>query len=390
MTLFDPSILRLPFYEERHHALAADLEAWVERHRQLPHEHRALDVEEKGRVYTRLLGEAGWLRHAVEADSGRQRPDVRSLCLIREALAFLDDLLDFAFSIQGLAAAPLAWYGSPEQRACVIPAMREGRSIGALALSESESGSNLAALKSQAVREGAGYVLDGTKTWISNGPIADHHAVLARTGEGPGGLGLSFLWVPASTSGLRTERIDLLAPRAFSSLHFSQCLLPATALIGEPGKGFIYATEILDLYRVSVGAAALGFCRRAMRCATDWSRQRNVAGSKLIQTQFTIEKLSGMSLHLDTTALLVARAAWEFDTGVRDVAAHASMAKLHATDGASRVVDDVVQLFGAAGLVADSEPEQLFRQIRALRIYEGTSEIQKMIIAGAVSRPPSR
>ncbi|MEX3628160.1 MAG: acyl-CoA dehydrogenase family protein [Burkholderia sp.] len=386
MKIFDPSILNLPFYDDAHRALAADLEAWVEAHAWLPREHQPLDAAERGRRYTRLLGEAGWLRHAVDPAPGRTRPDVRALCLIREAFAYLDDLLDFAFSIQGLAAAPIAWYGSEAQRAAWLPGLREGSTIGSLALSEPEAGSNLAAAAVAAERDAEGYAVHGLKTWVSNGNIADHHSVLLRTGEGPGGLGLSFLSVSAATSGVSPAAIDLLAPRAFASLDFERVRLPGDALIGEAGMGFRYAMEILNIYRASVGAAALGFARRALAASLDWSRERPVAGGKLLQQQFTIDKLAAMVAFADSTALLVARTAWEFDTGATEVAAHASITKLLATEGLARVADDTVQLFGAAGLVAGSLPESLFRQARALRIYEGTSEIQKIVIAGSVSR----
>lgn len=350
-------------------------------------DHRDASVHDRARLYTHVLGESGWLAYAVDAAAGKARPDLRSLCLMREAFAYLDDLFDFAFAIQGLAASPVAWYGTPAQQEQLLPALRSGKTVGSLALSEPDAGSNLAALGVLAASHPEGYLIDGIKTWVSNGTIADYHSVLLRTGEGPGGLGLSFLLVPASTKGLTAQGIDLLAPRAFSSLHFAQSVLPKSALIGAPGMGFKYAMEILNFYRVTVGAAAIGFCRKALQGSTQWARQRNVAGTKLIQTQFTMDKLSNMSLYLDSSSLLVARSAWEFDTEVRDVAAHASMAKLYATEGAARVADDMVQLFGAAGLISGSVPEQLYRQVRALRIYEGTSEIQKMIIAGAISRP---
>ncbi|WLE59396.1 acyl-CoA/acyl-ACP dehydrogenase [Burkholderia plantarii] len=387
MKIFDPAILNLPFYDDAHRRLAADLEAWVEAHEWLPREYERLEAAERGRLYTRLLGQDGWLRHAVDPAPGRERPDVRALCLVREAFAYLDDLVDFAFSIQGLAAAPIAWYGSEAQRAAWLPGLRDGTTIGSLALSEPEAGSNLAAVAVEAGRTERGYAVDGLKTWVSNGNIADHHSVLLRTGEGPGGLGLSFLSVPAATAGVAPAGIELLAPRAFASLAFEQAELPADALIGAAGMGFRYAMEILNIYRASVGAAALGFARRALAASLAWSRERPVAGGKLLQQQFTIDKIANMVAFADSTALLVARTAWEFDTGaVAEVAAHASITKLLATDGLARVADDAVQLFGAAGLVAGSLPEGLFRQARALRIYEGTSEIQKIVIAGSVSR----
>jgi acyl-CoA dehydrogenase len=263
--------------------------------------------------------------------------------------------------------------------------MRKGEIIGSLALSEPDCGSNLGELALTAQKCSKDYVLAGVKTWVSHGDIADWHAVLARTGEGPGGLGLSFFMVPATSA--TATGIELLAPRAFASVTFDGCTLPGEALVGQSGAGFQYALEILKFYRVSVGSAAIGFCRRGVRAALEWCRNRKVAGSSLIQKQLTTDKLAQMAVYLDSASLLVARSAWEFDNGVKDVVAHASMAKLHATDGAAQVIDDVVQLFGAAGLVAGSLPEQLYRQIRSMRIYEGTSEIQKMVIAGAMSRP---
>lgn len=387
MKIFDQTILALPLFEERHRQLARQLEEWVEAHQYLPAEFAHLSAAERGRRYVGILGQAGWLAYAVGADDSGQRPEMRSVCLIREALAYLDDLLDFAFSIQGLGAAPIAWYGSDAQRAAYLARCRGGEQLGTLALSEEGCASNLAAAAVTAERGDGGFRLHGKKTWTSHGPIADYHCVLARTGEGPGAMGLSFLLVPADTPGLSGAPVELLAPRAFSTLEFDQCRLPADAVIGQPGLGFVYAMEILDFYRVTVGSAAIGFARRASNAAVGWSKQRVVAGgARLIETQMAIDKLANMALYLDAAALLVARAAWEFDHGASELSMHASMAKLYATEEAQKVIDDTVQLFGAAGLVAGSVPEQLYRQIRSLRIYEGTSEIQKMIIARTVGK----
>ncbi|MEQ8967418.1 MAG: acyl-CoA dehydrogenase family protein [Azospirillaceae bacterium] len=385
MTLFDRSILDLPLFEDRHRALADALEAWVAETALTPEE-AAASPSERGRIWTRRLGAAGWLDHAVYPDAGRSRPDLRSLCLIREALARLDDLADFAFAIQGLAAAPMAWFGERGTDDPRLAPMAKGELIGSLALSEPERGSDLAGMAVEAVRGERGLVVDGTKTWVSNGTIADHHAALLRTGEGPGGMGLSFVSVPADTPGVSVEEIELLAPRAFSTLTFADAALPADAVIGQPGMGFKYALEILGFYRVTVGSAAIGFARKAFDAATGWARERHVAGTKLIQTQMAMDKLADMATFLDSASLMVARAAWEVDVQGRDVPSHSSMAKLFATDGAQEAVDDAVQLFGAAGLVAGSVPEALYRQIRSLRIYEGTSEIQKLIIAGQIGR----
>lgn len=386
MKIFDRSILNLPLYEERHRALATDLEAWVAGHQELLQANAGASPSERGRIYTRALGADGWLSYAVDVAHGRDRPDVRSLCLIREAFAYMDDLVDFAFAIQGLAAAPVAWFGSREQQSTLLPPLRDGTKVGALALSEPDYGSNLAALAVKAEPRDNGYVIDGLKTWVSNGDIADYYSILARTGEGPGGMGLSFLLAPRSTPGISTSDIELLAPRAFCEVRFDNIELPRDALIGESGKGLRYVLELLNLYRVTVGAAAVGFCRRALQAALQWTRGRNVAGGKLIAAQMTVDKLADMAVYLDSASLLCARSAWEFDNGIKDVAAHASMAKLYGTEGAQKVVDDTLQLFGAAGLISGSVAEQLYRQIRALRIYEGTSEIQKMVIAGQLSR----
>lgn len=388
MRLFDWSVLAIPLFDDHHRELANRLERWVEENQELPLEYAKLSASERSRRYTCILGESGWLAYAVGAalEPGK-RPDLRSICLIREALAQLDDLFDFAFAIQGLASAPVAWFGSEQQRANLLPGCTAGVTLGSLALSEPECGSNLAAAGLQAEKSAAGYSLNGMKTWTSHGNIADYHCVLARTGEGPGALGLSFLLVPRDSNGLSVhEEIELLALRAFASLRFDACSVSSAALIGEPGMGFRYAMKILDFYRVTVGSAAIGMSRRAFNAAMQWSKARSVAGAKLIQTQMTIEKIADMALYLDSASLLVARAAWEFDTGVQDVTAHSSMAKLYAMEQAQKVVDDTVQLFGAAGLVAGSVPERLYRQIRSLRIYEGTSEIQRMIIAGAAGK----
>jgi acyl-CoA dehydrogenase len=386
MKIFDQSILKLPLFEDGHRALAADLERWVGAHQDLPQDYANVSASERGRMYTQKLGTDGWLSHAVNVASGRDRPDLRSLCLIREAFAYMDDLVDFAFAIQGLAAAPIAWFGSSQQRAELLPALSQGKKIGALVLSEPACGSNLAALTVQAKKSGNGYLIDGLKTWTSNGTIADYYAVLARTGEGPGGMGLSFLGVARGTHGLSMKEIELIAPRPFSDLRFQNCELPADVLIGQSGLGYRYALEILNLYRVTVGSAAIGFSRKALHAATQWSRNRDVAGGKLIQTQMTLDKLANIAVFLDAASLLVARAAWEFDTGVKELVAHSSMAKFFATEGAGKAVDDCLQLFGAAGLVAGSVVERLYRQVRALRIYEGTSEIQKLIIGGGMAR----
>ena len=392
MSLFDESILELPFFEPRHRVLAAELVRWVNEHAGLPAQLAALSPSQRGVHYTRILGRDGWLRHVlgVDAAPGR-RPDLRSLCLIRQALAHFDDLCDFAFAIHGLACAPLLWWGDEAAGHESFAALARGERIGSLALSEAHAGSNLAAVETSASRTDAGYAIRGSKAWVSNADIADFHCVLARTGEGPGALGLSLLHVPSGSVGLAaSEPVALLAPRAFGSLAFVDCRLGHSALIGQAGMGYRYAMEILDFYRVTVAAAALGFCRRAADESITWARNRRVFGSPLADMQITKDKLSGMAVYLDAAALLTARAAWEFDVGSGALTQPASIAKLYATEEAQRVIDDALQLFGAAGLVQGSTTEQLYRQIRSLRIYEGTSEIQKIIIAGGMAKQVSR
>lgn len=392
LPLFDDGLLALPLYEDRHRELARSLQGWVEKHAGVPQRLAALSPSQRGVEYTRLLGRDGWLQHALGDPSRADgRPDLRSVCLIRQALAQLDDLCDFAFAIHGLACAPILWWGTPAQRERLLPALRGGLSLGSLALSEPNAGSNLAAAAAAATRAGDAYVLDGTKTWVSNADIADFHCVLARTGEGPGAMGLSLFRVPAGTPGLAvSEPIALVAPRSFGSLRLNDCRLEADALIGTSGMGYRYAMEILDFYRVSVAAAALGFCRRAADASLAWSRERQVFGAPLFDLQLTKDKLAGMAVVLDAAALLTARAAWAFDTGRAGTTQAASVAKLYATDQAQQVVDDALQLFGAAGLVEGSTTEQLYRQIRSLRIYEGSSEIQKLIIATCLAKQTRR
>jgi len=386
MKIFDPSILELPFFDEGHRRLAAALEAWTEEHAAGLPTAATADVRDCGRRITRTLGAAGWFEHVAGRgrEAGRPPVDFRSVCLIREAFAYVGDLVDFQFAIQGLACAPLVYYGTEAQRAEHLPAMLTGERVGSLALSEPDAGSDLAAVRTRAARVGDRYVLNGVKTWTSNGNIADAHCVLARTGDGGGAFGLSFFLVPATAPGLTVQDIELTAGRPFASLAFEECAVPAGNLIGAPGQGFQYAMEILDRYRITVGAAAIGFCRRAMRAALDWSKSRKVFGAPLFDQQMTKDKLAGMAVYLDAASLLVARAAWEVDRGQRRFSRHASVAKLYATDAAQPVIDDCLQLFGAAGLVKDSIPEMLYRQVRSLRIYEGTSEIQKLIIANSL------
>lgn len=385
-TSFDPEITDLPFYEDAHRRLAASAGAWCDSHTVLWEEVRALDPDTAGRRIVRALGEAGWLAPLDPAAGPRDLPgDYRALCLRREALAYAEDLADFAFSIQALAATPLLRFGSEAQQQRYLPGMAAGTLIGAFAVSEKEAGSDVASVGLAATRTDEGsYVLNGRKAWIANGTIADVFVVIARTGEGPGPLGLSAFLVPAGTPGLRVERIDAIAPRSFAHLDFEDCRLPADAVLGRPGKGFVIAVDLLERFRMTVGAAALGFARRAFDTALAHVRTREAYGATLFDLQLVKASLADMEVQLNAAALLVARAAWETDRGSRRFARHSNIAKVHATEAAQGVVDSAVQLLGAAGIVQGGVTERLYRQIRSLRIYEGTSEVLRMAIAGSL------
>ncbi|MFI0444572.1 acyl-CoA dehydrogenase family protein [Actinomadura sp. 6N118] len=376
---FDEEILSLPFYEERHRALAGQIAAWTTAHSGLWRDVEAEDDPEKTELsIIRALGEDGWFAFLNESEA----PDFRSLCLRREGLAYADDLADYAFSIQALAATPILRHASAAQRERYLPGLADASQVAAFALSEEQAGSDIAALQLRADRVGNGYVLNGRKAWVANGGIADLYTVIARTGEGPGALGLTAFLVPATTPGLQVhDRIRTIAPRAFANLTFEDCRLPADSVLGRPGHGFVVAVEVLDRFRMTVGAAALGFARRAMDAALGRAAERPIYDGRLLDLPTVRATLADMEVKLNAAALLVARAAWELDHGRRRFAKHSSIAKLYATESAQDIVDAAVQIHGAAGLIADSPTGRLYRQIRSLRIYEGTSEIQRTVIA---------
>jgi acyl-CoA dehydrogenase len=376
----DRSFLAWPFFEERHRALAAALEEWAVR--ELHRFEEVRDVDGACRELVSLLGAAGWLKHAAPEDG---RLDVRSLCLAREILARHAGLADFAFAMQGLGSGSITLFGSDELKAGYLPRVRAGKQIAAFALSEPEGGSDVAALRTSAREEGASWVLDGRKTWISNGGIADHYVVVARTGEAPGAKGLSAFVVDAETPGLRiAERIEVIAPHPLATLEFSGCRVPKTHLLGRPGEGFKVAMATLDIFRATVGAAALGFARRALDEAVTRVKEREAFGKKLAEFQATQMRLADMATEIDAASLLVYRAAWTRDIAAARVTREAAMAKMYATEAAQRVIDSAVQLWGGMGVKSGSTVERLYREIRALRIYEGTTEIQKLVIAGQV------
>jgi acyl-CoA dehydrogenase len=387
----DRTFLNWPFFEAAHRQLAGQLDGWIGRD-VAPFEHDEGDVEAGARRFVRLLGEAGWLRYCVPSAYGgaRERVDVRSICLIRESLARTSGLADFAFAMQGLGAAPLALFGSDDLKQEYLPKVAVGQRIAAFALSEPEAGSDVGALQTIARDDGDEFVLDGTKTWISNAGLADYYVIFARTAE-TGSRGLSAFVVDADTPGLVVvERIPLIAPHPLGTLRLEACRVPRGHLLGQIGGGFKIAMASLDVFRSAVGAAALGFARRALDEALARSSSRQVFGQPLSALQLTQQKLADMAVEIDASALLVYRAAWTKDCLAERVTREAAMAKLYATEAAQRVIDQAVQLFGGLGVVSGVPVERLYREIRALRIYEGTSEIQRLIIAAQVlAEPPS-
>ncbi len=384
------NFLEWPFFDDTHRRFAGEFEAWVETHRKTL---EAGGVEEVHavRAIARLLGEGGWLRYLLPASLGgsltgvESRVDVRSLCLARDVLARCSGIADCTFAMQGLGALPIVLFGTAAQQNAYLPRIADGSCVSGFCLSESEVGSDVASLQTSARRDGDAYILNGRKTWISNAGVADAYIVFARTGEAPGAKGLSSFVVNADTPGLSVpEAIKVVAPHVIGTVAFDECRVPANQILGRPGEGFKVAMATLDVMRASVGAAALGFARRALAEAREHVRARQVFGQALAQFQATQMRVADMALDVETSALLVYRAAWTKDTLRDRVTLEASMAKLHATEAAQRVIDSAVQLFGGLGVTVGSTVERLYREIRPLRIYEGTSEIQKLIIGSHV------
>jgi len=388
--MVDSTFLDWPFFDDVHRAQAIELRRFAAEQiaplGEPAHDQPAVD--EHCRQLIRLLGDAGWLRYTVPDETGGSfKFSVRSLCLAREILGYTSGLADFAFAMQGLGSGPISLYGSDEQRKRYLPAVATGKAIAAFAISEPDAGSDVGAMTTAARKDGDDYVIDGLKTWISNAGIADQYTVFARTGE-PGTRGLSAFIVTADTPGLSvSERIAVNAPHPLGTLKFEQCRVPEEQIIGKPGEGFKIAMGTLDVFRSTVGAAALGFARRAMDEALTRSNQRQVFGKRLSDYQLTQAKIADMAVSIDAAALLIYRAAWTKDRDIRGrVTRVASMAKLFATEEAQKVIDQAVQLFGGLGVVSGRTVENLYREIRSLRIYEGTSEVQKLIIAGEVMK----
>jgi acyl-CoA dehydrogenase len=361
-----------PFFEARHRTLQRDLDAWATQH--VPQDHTA-DVDAACRALVRSLGAGGWLTHAVG-----DTIDTRAICLIRETLARHSGLADFAFAMQGLGSGAISLAGSDAQKARYLPRVARGEAIAAFALSEPDAGSDVAALACNARADGDAYLLHGEKTWISNGGIADFYVVFARTAD-TGSRGISAFIVDAGTPGFEiAERIDVIAPHPLAKLRFKNCRVPSTQRIGAEGEGFKLAMRTLDVFRTSVAAAALGFARRALAEALQRATTRKMFNGVLADFQLTQAKLAQMATTIDSAALLTYRAAWQRDQG-HPVTREAAMAKMVATEGAQQVIDAAVQLFGGLGVVSEMPVERLYREIRALRIYEGATEVQQLIIA---------
>ena len=387
--MMDDGFLEWPFFTREHVEFARRLDAFCRDELSgvgSDDDESEAALDRTCREIARRLGEAGFLSPCVVEAAGGVF-DLRRLCLGREILAAHRGLADFVFAMQGLGTGPISLFGTEEQRKRYLPAVARGENIAAFALSEPNSGSDVAAMTTKAVRDAKHYVINGTKTWISNGGIAAHYVVFARTGEAPGAKGLSAFIVDADTPGLRiAERVRVIAPHPLATLKFEDCRVPSSAMLGRPGEGFQVAMGTLDVFRTTVGAAALGFARRALQEALCRVLERDVFGKKLSTFQLTQAKIADMGVGVDAAALLVYRAAWTRDTAKRRITREASMAKLYATETAQEVIDMAVQLFGGMGVVSGTAVETLYREIRALRIYEGTSEIQRLVIANEIMR----
>ena len=381
-------LLSLPFFDDEHRDFAARLSTWAEREVPSLVDHH--DVDGSCRRLVAAMGEAGVLKACVDGSQGGLRAalDVRTLCIARATLAYVDGLADFAFAMQGLGTGPISLFGTPEQKAAACPSVRDGTAIAAFALSEPDAGSDVAAMATTATRVAGGWRIDGEKTWISNGGIADRYVVFARTGEAPGARGISAFIVPATAPGLTiAERIDVIAPHPLARLRFDDCVVPEDALLGRPGQGFAIAMATLDVFRSTVAAAALGMGNRALHEATRRALGRQMFGAPLAELQLTQASLADSVAELEASALLIFRAAYEKDRGKPRITKEAAIAKMVATENAQKVIDRAIQIFGGLGVKKGEKVEELYREIRALRIYEGATEVQKIVIARAHLAP---
>jgi acyl-CoA dehydrogenase len=376
----DQSYLSWPFLEDRHRELATTLRQWAgDNLSDIDHS----DVDNACKDLVAKLGAAGWAKHsAIDPEDPDSKLDVRSLCLLRETLAYHDGLADFSFAMQGLGTGAISLFGSDAQKAEWLPKTRSGQAIAAFALTEPSSGSDVANSTMTATEDGDHFILNGEKTWISNGGIADVYTLFARTGEAPGAKGLSAFVIPAGLKGFEVaERLETIAPHPLALLRFTNCRIPKSCLLGERGQGFKIAMSVLDVFRTTVAAAALGFARRALDEALARVTSRKIQGAPLFDLQMVQGHIADMALDVDAAALLIYRAAWAKDSGAPRVSREAAMAKLFSTEQAQIIIDKAVQLHGGDGVRHGEMVEQLYRDIRALRIYEGASDVQKIIIA---------
>ena len=379
--MFNPDSLLLPFFEDSHRQLHDDLHKWSAQ--QFTNRVHQGNVDQTCVDLTRTLGKAGWLRYCVPAQYGGALPalDSRSLCLIRQTLSYYDGLADFAFVMAGLGSGPISLFGSDHLKEKYLPKVATGELIAAFALSEPDAGSDVAAMTTRATRTAMGYRLNGVKTWISNADIADFYIVFARV-EGDEAEGVTAFVVDATTPGLNvTERFDVIAAHPIGSLTFTDCEIPASQRLAQPGQGFKVAMQNLDVFRASVGAAALGFAEIALDMGISRATTRPMFGAMLSDLQMTQAAIGDMSTEIDAATLLIYRAAWERDVLQRRTTKSAAMAKMFATESAQRVIDRCVQLHGGLGVRVGHPLEMLYREIRALRIYEGATEVQQVIIA---------
>jgi len=375
--------LTWPFFTDAHRQFAESLRAWGEG--AVSQATHATDVDTACRELVAQLGDAGWLRYGIPKAYGgvHEQLDVRTLCIARDTLARISGLADFAFAMQALGAGPISLFGSPELKQRYLPAVAAGESIAAFAISEMGAGSDVAAMTTTATRDGASYVIDGEKTWISNGGIADQYVVFCKV-AGTDRDFVALVVEPSDPGFSIAARIETIAPHPLATIRFEACRVPADRVVGDPARGLQIALGTLDVFRSTVGAAALGFARRAFDEAVAYSSTRTMLDGVLLDLQLTQARLANMATEIDASALLVYRAAWARDNGAPRITREAAMAKMYATEAAQRVIDDAVQLLGARGVVSGHPVERLYREIRALRIYEGATEVQQLIIAGQV------
>lgn len=376
----DKSFLKWPFFEDRHREFAEKVEAFAAR--EIGTEvHAYDDLDAECRRIVRILGDANLLETVVPKD-GPAGLDVRSICIARETLARHSALFEVMFAMQGLGTGPITMFGEPAVRERYLPGIRAGKKIAAFALSEPEAGSDVASMTTTAQRVSEGWRIDGVKTWISNGGIADHYVLFARTGEALGAKGISAFVFDADTPGFSiVKRLDVISPHPIATIQFDNCIIPADRLLGQAGSGFKVAMATLDVFRTTVSAAALGFARRALDEAVQRAATRIVMGRPLIEQQLIQGKIADMACAVDASALLTYRSAWTRDVLKQRVTRESSIAKLQGTEAAQFVIDEAVQIFGGLGVTKGSRPEELYRDIRALRIYEGASEVQRVIIS---------